>query len=97
MLHIVNKSSYGNRALDECLRFCSNDSAILLIEDGVYAALANSESAAQLIAHCNNVYALIPDIAARGLTGRIADAIVAIDYADFVQLCCEHTTIQSWY
>ena len=38
MLHIVNKSPFERNALDSCLRFGRDGSAVLLIEDGVYAA-----------------------------------------------------------
>ena len=38
VLHIVNKSPYDRNSLDTCLRLAAPGSAILLIEDGVYAA-----------------------------------------------------------
>ena len=38
MLHTVNKSPYEKNSLDTCLRLAKQGSAILLIEDGVYAA-----------------------------------------------------------
>ncbi|MBI2319370.1 MAG: sulfurtransferase complex subunit TusB [Betaproteobacteria bacterium] len=37
MLHIVNKSPFEKNALESCLRFGRDGSAVLLIEDGVYA------------------------------------------------------------
>ena len=42
MLHTVNKSPFSSDALNECARFASNGSDILLIEDGVYAATAGA-------------------------------------------------------
>jgi tRNA 2-thiouridine synthesizing protein B len=97
MLHTVNKSPYSHQTLSECLRVCGKNAAILLIEDAVYAALAQSSWAQQLNAGSQRVYALAPDVAARGLDGRIDADIQLVDYAGFVQLCCEHTTIHSWY
>jgi tRNA 2-thiouridine synthesizing protein B len=97
MLHIINKSPFSHSTLRDCLRICDRGAAIILIEDGVYAAAAGTEWAKILVARCEKIYALAPDIAARGLRGNIADEIKSIDYADFVQLCCEHATIQSWY
>jgi len=38
MLHIVNKSPFENSSLDSCLRVAAKGAALLLIEDGVYAA-----------------------------------------------------------
>ncbi len=97
MVHIINKSSFSHSALRDCLRICDRGAAIVLIEDGVYAAAAGAEWAKILVARCEHIYALTPDIAARGLSSSIAREIQSIDYADFVQLCCEHATIQSWY
>lgn len=97
LLHTINKSPFSHNALSECLRLCTDDAAIVLIEDGVYAALADAEWIEQITARCCKIYALAPDIAARGLDDRIAAIVNIIDYADWVELCCTHTTIQSWY
>ncbi len=46
MLHLVNKSPFERNALDSCLRVAKPGASIMLLEDGVYAALAaaaNSE------------------------------------------------------
>ena len=97
LLHTINKSPFSHSALSECLRLCSDDATIVLIEDGVYAALADTEWIVRIAARCNKIYALAPDIAARGLHDRIAAIVNIIDYDGFVELCCTHTTIQSWY
>lgn len=97
MLHTINKSPFTSSALSDCLRICSADAAIILIEDGVYAVLIDSESAHQLTSICSHVYALAADVAARGLNDRVAPGIELVDYGMFVELCCIHTTIQSWY
>jgi len=97
MLHTINKSPYSNRCLAECLRVCSADDAILLIEDGVYAALAGNDWIKQLLAKTTAVYALQADAAARGLADRIATEVKAVDYAGFVQLCCEQPSMLAWY
>ena len=97
MLHTINKAPHAHGSLDACLRVCGADATVVLIEDGVYAAIATSDAAARLCTTAKAVYALQPDLDARGLSERIAPQIKAIDYAGFVQLCCEHQTIQSWY
>ena len=38
MLHTVNKSPFDHNSLESCLKFARKGSAVLLIEDGVYAA-----------------------------------------------------------
>ena len=50
MLHIVNKSPLDRPSLDTCLATAQPGGAILLIEDGVYAA-TNGNAAAGKAAH----------------------------------------------
>ena len=90
MLHTINKAP-DHSCFDACLRVCAADTAVLLIEDGVLAAIAGSAAAAR------QVYVLLPDAAARGVSDRLEPGIVGVDHAGFVQLCCEHTVVQSWY
>lgn len=97
MLHTINKSPYSHQSLAECLRVCGADDVIILIEDGVYAALADGEWIKTIAAKTAAIYALQPDIAARGLSDRTASQINAIDYAGFVKLCAEQTNMLAWY
>jgi tRNA 2-thiouridine synthesizing protein B len=90
MLHIVNKTA----ALDVCRRFAQPGHAVLLIEDGVFAATRADllgDVAASL-----KVYALQPDLAARGMAGRVQPGITTVDYAGFVELVATHPNNQSW-
>lgn len=66
MLHIVNKSPYERNALDSCLRIATNGSAVLLIEDGVYAAVKGGsfEGKVQAALPGLKIYALGPDLSA---------------------------------
>ena len=86
MLHTINKSPYSHHCLTECLRVCNAGDVILLIEDGVYAGLANSEFIDATTARVATVYALQSDVEARGLSARLASTIKTVDYAGFVQL-----------
>ena len=98
MLHIVNKSPYERNALEACLRLAQPGSALLLIEDGVYAATHGSAAEAGLkdaMARIK-VYALKPDLEARGVAGRVMDGIQLVDYGGFVELACEQPNCQSW-
>ena len=97
MLHTINKSPYSHQCLADCLRVCATDDTILLIEDGVYAALAGSEWVKQLLAKTAAVAVLQPDAAARGLNNRLASEITTVDYAGFVQLCSEQPNMLAWY
>ena len=42
MLHIINKSPFDANSLDTCLRMAQPGHALLLIEDGIYAAAKGS-------------------------------------------------------
>ncbi|TCS73870.1 tRNA 2-thiouridine synthesizing protein B [Sulfuritortus calidifontis] len=98
MLHIVNKSPLERNAVDSCLRLATKGSAVLLIEDAVYAATKGNAVAAKVQAAMANlkVYALAPDLEARGLAGRAIEGVNLVDYSGFVDLVAEHNNCQSW-
>lgn len=98
MLHIVNKSPAERQALASCLRLAQDGSALLLTEDGIYAATAGAAAQCGLAAVLGRlkVYVLQPDVAARGMTNRLVEGVTAVDYAGFVDLVAEHPTNQSW-
>lgn len=93
-LHLINKSPQSSDALAACLRVLAQGDAILLIEDGVYAALAGSESAQSLV---DLGSALQADLEARGLSGRLAAGIDSVDDAGFVELCTRCDRVMSWF
>ena len=99
VLHIVNKSPFDRNSLDSCLRLAKADSAILLIEDGIYAARKNSAAADKLQQALGSypVYALEADLQARGVnTDNMIDGISLVDYDGFVKLTTEYDKLQSW-
>ena len=98
MLHIVNKSHAQTLSLQSCLRLARTGSALLLIEDAVYAATtaaATGSGIAEALTRLE-VYALQPDVDARGMAGKLIDGITAVDYAGFVDLVAAHPNNQSW-
>jgi len=99
MLHLVNKSPFDRNALESCLRLAEDGSAVLLLEDGVYAAISKGKHAAELIARMAELkfYVLGPDVSARGLDDiSLIDGITKVDYEGFVDLVVEHEVSQSW-
>ena len=42
------------------------------------------------------VYALKPDVEARGMQNRVMDGVRLVDYGGFVDLVVEHDAVQSW-
>jgi tRNA 2-thiouridine synthesizing protein B len=97
MLNIINKSPLDRGSLDSCLQ-TADGGAILLIEDGVYAATKGSAGEGKLKAAGGKfkLYALAPDVDARGIADRIMDGVTTVDYAGFVDLVAEYKTCQSW-
>lgn len=85
VLHLVNKAA----AFEDCLALMAPGDALLLIEDGVYAA----RRPAALPDAC---YALDSDLEARGLLGRIDSRFQAISYDGFVGLVEKHQPIVTW-
>jgi tRNA 2-thiouridine synthesizing protein B len=98
MLHTVNKSPFENKALESCLKYACKGSAVLLIEDGVYAVARNTAVSNAIEAAMKDVsiYALAPDVAARGMQNRVMDGVRLVDYGGFVDLVVEHNAVQSW-
>lgn len=99
ILHTVNKSPFERDSLDSCLKFASDASAVLLIEDGVYAVLKGTavESSIQDAVGRLSVYVLGPDLKARGFSeDRIIDGVKVVDYGGFVDLAAENDKVQAW-
>ena len=99
MLHLINKSPFDRNALDSCLRLAEPGSSVLLIEDGVYAALSKAESAEAVSKRMDDLtfYVLGPDVSARGLDDTpLIDGFTVVDYGGFVDLVVEHDVAQSW-
>lgn len=97
MLNIVNKSSLERGSLASCIATMPGG-ALLLIEDAVYAVTRGHASAAAVAEAAKRfkVYALQPDLEARGLADRLLEAVTAVDYEGFVDLVAQHQNCQSW-
>ena len=99
MLHTVNKSPFERTSLDTCLRLAKKGSAILLIEDGVIAAVKGTEQSAKIEGAVGDhaVYVLGPDLKARALSEeQVIDGVKVVDYAGFVDLAEEHGAHNAW-
>jgi tRNA 2-thiouridine synthesizing protein B len=98
MLHIVNKSPSERSTLDSCLAAAQPGAALLLIEDGVYAATRGNAAEAKLRAAMAQLelYVLSPDLEARGMAQALMEGVKQVDYAGFVELVVQHKNSQSW-
>jgi tRNA 2-thiouridine synthesizing protein B len=98
-LHTVNKSPFERNALESCIRLATKGSAVLLIEDGVYGAIKDSNKSDMVRNAMKDLsfYVLGPDLQARGISeDRLIDGIEVVDYGGFVDLTAQHDTAQAW-
>lgn len=84
-LHLVNRAA----AWADCEPLLNPEDTVLLIEDGVYAALQALSASVQL-------QALEPDVCARGLVGRLPPNVRLASFDDFVRLVVDHDRVVSW-
>ncbi len=99
MLHTVNKSPFERNALKSCLRLAAKGASVLLIEDGVIAALAGTPAGEDIAKRAGvlKFYVLGPDIDARGLGDRpLIDFVEVVDYGGFVDLVVAHDAVNAW-
>ncbi len=97
MLHIINQSPMSSSTLDTCLNVATGGD-ILLIEDAIYAATAGNAYEAKIKEAMSRfkVYALMPDIEARGLADRVLEGVSTVGYDGFVDLVVANSNCQSW-
>ncbi len=99
ILHTVNKSPFEKSAFKSCLDHAKPGDAVLLIEDGVYAATKGTAPAARIAALNGDLslYALGPDLAARGIPdSAVIEGISVVDYGGFVDLVAGNDVSQAW-
>ncbi|AEX50283.1 sulfurtransferase complex subunit TusB [Rahnella aquatilis] len=78
------------------INMITQDDALLLMQDGVLAAVDGSEACNLMSQHVQSVYVLSEDLAARGLVGQISHKITLIDYTGFVALTEKHAQQTAW-
>lgn len=100
-LHLVSASPTAGTALADCLRLAAPGDALLLLQDGVYAAVAHAAASVALLcdAAANGIalHALLPDVDARGLAGRLYPGLRLVDDNGFVELTERYPRIVSWF
>ncbi|MBN2886651.1 MAG: sulfurtransferase complex subunit TusB [Chromatiaceae bacterium] len=99
ILHTVNKSPFERDALESCLTFATEGAAVLLFEDGIYAALRGTRVESRVREAMGKVklHVMGPDLRARGLgEDRLIEGIEVVDYSGFVDLATQHDKVQAW-
>ncbi|MXP67874.1 sulfurtransferase complex subunit TusB [Pantoea sp. Aalb] len=81
---------------DSLLMLLQKEDNLLLLQDGVIAALKNSQMLLKLIASPANLWILEEDIIARGLTNEISTKVNWLDYIGFVELTVKYQPQIAW-
>lgn len=92
ILHTVNSSG----SLTSCHECIDSGDIILLIQDGVYAALDGHLTERWLTKEVT-VCVLTDDVVARGLQDRIPVNIQTVSFDGFVKLSCTTDKTVSWF
>ena len=97
-LHTVNKSPYERVAAASAFSHLREGDAVLFIEDGVLGARKGGAFAKRIgEAQGVSVYALAPDLEARGMKPeQLADGIKVVGYDGFVDLAAAHSRVCAW-
>lgn len=84
-LHLVNSPA----GLTACMAVAGDEDAVLLLQDGVYAAVP-------VLVPERAVHALEADVLARGLARRLSSHVQVVDDAAFVALVETHQPVVTW-
>lgn len=100
-LHIVSTSPHAGTALADCLRVAAPGDLLLLVQDAVYAAVAGAPGPSALLREAAGagvrLYALLPDVDARGIAHRLHAGIGLVDDNGFVELTERCPRTVSWF
>lgn len=78
------------------VRLLSSGDDVLLLQDGVIAALEGNPALEVLRKASVSLFVLQDDLDARGLSGQISNAITVISYTDFVTLVVKNAQQMNW-
>lgn len=95
MLHTLTHSPW-QCDMATLLRTVRSGDDLLLISDGVIAALEGGQYLELLLNAPITVHVLKEDVDARGLSGQISSSVVRVGYTDFVSLAVKHETQMRW-
>ena len=95
MLHTLSVSPW-HADIAAMLRLMEHGDDLVLLSDGVTAAIADGRFLEILQSAPITLYVLQDDVDARGLAGQIADSVGRVSYTDFVNLTVTHASQMNW-
>lgn len=95
MLHTLSHSPF-QCDFNAMLRLLKEGDDVLLLQDGVLAALESSQALESLRLAPISLYVLQDDVMARGLSAQISAIATAVSYTEFVALTVKQTQQVAW-
>ncbi|WP_380183401.1 sulfurtransferase complex subunit TusB [Kalamiella sp. sgz302252] len=95
MLHTLITSPFKSD-FNAMLRMLAKGDEVLLLQDGVLAALEGSQALEMLRLAPISLYVLQDDVMARGLSAQISASATAVSYTEFVALTVKQTQQMAW-
>lgn len=96
ILHSLN-SAPDSAAFIDCCRMISTDDALILLGDGVYAALRNTVACARILDTGAELYVLEADASAAGILQSLDKRATVVCFDGFAALSERFTKQQAWY
>ncbi|ORM67843.1 sulfurtransferase complex subunit TusB [Pantoea rwandensis] len=82
--------------IDSLLLLMQEGDDLLLLQDGVTAALEGSQMFIKLSASPATLWVLQEDVVARGLAEQISTKVARLDYTGFVAMTAKHQQQVAW-
>ncbi|MFT4270824.1 MAG: sulfurtransferase complex subunit TusB [Pantoea sp.] len=82
--------------IDTLLLLLEPEDDLLLLQDGVTAALLGSAMLEKLQNTPAKLWVLQEDVVARGLVAQISTSVTCVDYTEFVALTAKHQQQIAW-
>jgi len=95
MLHTLMTSPF-RCDLNAMVRLLSEGDDVLLLQDGVIAALEGNPALEVLLSAPISLFALKEDLDARGLFEQISTRVTPVSYTDFVALAVKNSQQMTW-
>lgn len=96
MLHILTHSPFKCDYFS-FLKMLKTKDEVLLIQDGVIAALQNTKINKKILrTNVHKIFVLYNDISARGFNKKIEKTIKIVNYSGFVKLVIKHCNQITW-
>ncbi len=96
ILHSLN-SAPDTAAFFDCARMTCTGDALILLGDGVYAALQNTAACARILDTGVELYVLEADASAAGILQRLDKRTTVVCFDGFAALSEKFTKQQAWY